>query len=226
MNKKKLCLIAATVLAAPVAFAESGAFAIGVSGGTLGLGVEAVYGINDHFNVRGGIHNYDYSVEIDDDDDELNYEGDLTLDNLGLGIDYHPWAGSFRLSAGVQISDNRIVATAICDDLSGCDFGDQPNVVPNGDSATVDIDLTGTHPYLTFGWGNAASNGMRFGFFADIGVMFQGSPTVTVTASCSGPGAQQICDSEAADEEDELQEDADDFEVYPIVNLGLRWRFK
>lgn len=226
MYIKKIVLAVAACVASPLALAQTGAIALGLSGGTLGIGVEGIYGLTDHLNIRAAVHGFDVSTDIENDgSNELDYKGDLELSNIGLGIDYHPWAGGFRLSAGVQISDNRAGGSATCTQVAGCDFGDQPNVIPNGDSATVDIDMSGTHPYVTFGWGNAASEGIPFGVYADIGVMFQGTPVVTVTADCSAP-ATANCNNQAENEEKELQEDANDFEVYPIVNVGFRWRFK
>lgn len=205
------------------AFAQGGAFGLALSAGTLGLGVDAAYGINDKLNLRASYRSFDYStdLEAEGDGDQLTYKGDLDLGNIGIGLDYHPFSGSFRLSVGLQNSDNRMRATATCERVS-CDFGD--DAIPNGSSAEVDVDLSGTHPYVGLGWGNLVASGIPFGVFFDLGVMFQGTPKVSVVASCN-PVIQADCDNEAESEERKLQKDAEDFEVYPIVNLGFRWRF-
>lgn len=228
MNIQRLSVAVATLLFSSLTFAKAGGLAFGLSAGTLGFGLDAVYGLTDRLNVRANYRAYDYSTDIegDGDGDELRYKGDLELANLGLGLDFHPFAGAFRLSVGVQNSDNRLMGIATCEQAGGCDFGDQNNFLLTGESAQVDVDLSGTHPYATLGWGNAVSEGSALGVFFDLGVMFQGTPTVNVTASCNGALRQGFCDAEAQDEEAEIQKEAEDFEIFPIVNLGLRWRFQ
>ena len=226
MKLQKILTVVIAVFFSSLVIAKSGGVALGLSAGTLGLGVDAVYGVNDNVNLRVSYRAYDYSTDIDSegDGDELNYRGDLSLDNLGFGVDLHPFGGSFRFSVGMQSSDNRLMGTATCERVTGCDYGGVNNFLQNGESAEVDIDLTGTHPYLTLGWGNLAAEGGRLGVFFDLGVMLQGTPGVEVTASCN-PGRQTLCNSQADAEERQIQEDAEDFEIYPVVNLGLRWRF-
>ncbi|MDD9892730.1 MAG: hypothetical protein OXT49_04370, partial [Gammaproteobacteria bacterium] len=205
--------------------AQQGNFAVGFSAGTLGAGVDAIYGVSDRLNLRANFRAFDRSAdfEADGNGSELDYSGDLELSNLGFGIDYHPFDGGFRFSAGLQISGNEVTATATCNRAGGCSFGN--GIIPQGSSATANFDLSGTHPYVGIGWGNPVSDGIPFGLFFDFGLMFQGTPEVSVVAQCDA-AFQAQCDSDAEDEERELQEDAEDFEVYPIVNVGLRWRFK
>lgn len=227
MNTQRIFTGLAALLFSSLSLAKAGGFALGVSAGTLGLGVDAVYGVTDRLNLRANYRAYDYSTDIegDGDGDELSYKGDLALDNLGLGIDFHPFAGAFRLSLGIQNSDNKLAGQAACQRAGGCDFGDQNNFLQNGESAKVDVDLSGTHTYATLGWGNAVSEGSALGVFFDLGVMLQGTPAVNVTASCNTALRQTFCDAEAQNEEEEIQKEAEDFEIFPIVNLGLRWRF-
>jgi len=227
MKMQKFLLAFVAVFFTSLASAKAAGLALGLSAGTLGLGVDAVYGVSDNVNLRLSYRAYDYSTDIDSDGDgdELNYRGDLALDNLGFGVDLHPFGGGFRFSVGVQVSDNRLKGTATCQRVAGCDYGGVNNFLQNGESAAVDIDLTGTHPFLTLGWGNLAAEGRRLGVFFDLGVMLQGTPGVTVTAECNSAPRQTLCDNQADAEEREIQDDADDFEVYPVINLGLRWRF-
>lgn len=224
---KKLLVAACALVAAPLTMAQAGGIALGVSAGTLGIGLDATYGINERLNIRASYHNYDYGTDLAGDGNELDYEGDLALDNFGLTVDFHPFAGAFRISAGLQNSDNGIAASGTCNQPGGCEFGSAG--IAQGDSATAVVDMSGTHPYVGIGWGNAVSDGSPFGVIFDIGVMLQGEPDVTVTASCAGDGvtapSQTQCEAQAANEEQELQEDVEEFDLFPVVNLGLRWRF-
>ena len=54
--------------------------------------------------------------------------------------------------------------------------------------------------------------------------MFQGSPTANLSATgpiASDPGFQ----ADLAKEENNLQDDLDNFEYYPVISIGFNYRF-
>ena len=54
--------------------------------------------------------------------------------------------------------------------------------------------------------------------------MFQGSPEVTLSAT--GPITSDTTFlAELAKEEDNLQDDLDSYEFYPIISIGINYRF-
>ena len=75
------------------------------------------------------------------------------------------------------------------------------------------------------GVGNAADTEAHWHFALDLGVMFQGEPDVSLNATSSNPGLQPLLDGELAKEEADFQDDASDFELYPVLSVGLSYSF-
>ena len=96
-------------------------------------------------------------------------------------------------------------------------------------SLTGALDFDGISPYLGLGWGKAPKSGKGFGFDLDVGVLFQGSPNVSLMASCgTAIMGTQACDDLLADVQDEevsLSTDAEDFDVFPVVSAGISYTF-
>ena len=86
------------------------------------------------------------------------------------------------------------------------------------------LDLSGTQPYLGLGYGNAVNSKGGFSFAFDLGVVFQ-DPTATVTPSDSCQ-ADPDCRDQAAQEEADLNDDLQDFPLYPVISFGLSYMFK
>ena len=201
---------------------------------TLGLSLEMTTAVTPKLNLRAGVNQFDYDYDPEPDEDsgnELTYDGTLDLSSLAAYADWHPWAGAFRLSAGVVFNGNEITASARCDQAN-CEVGDQS--FDSDDIGTLNalVDFGSVAPYAGFGWGNAVAADTGFGFQFDIGVMLQGSPNVSLSSSdsCQGtlsadPTCQQQLDAELEREEQELQDEAEDFELYPVISLGVRYKF-
>jgi len=63
-----------------------------------------------------------------------------------------------------------------------------------------------------------------FGVTLDIGVISQGSPAVTLAASGPILGDPQFANDIAA-EELQLEDDLDDFDLFPFATVGFIFRF-
>ena len=193
---------------------------------TLGYGLEASVPVfQDRLNVRAGINtfNYDYEDDSNDGGQDLTYSGELKLQSIPLLLDWHPFKGSFRLSTGILFNSNEINATATCEAAS-CEFGDGIFDSDTLGTTNLHVDLGGTQPYLGLGFGNAVSSDGRFSFAFDLGVVFQDvKVTITPSDSCQ---ADPNCRDEAAREEANLNEDVEDFDLYPVISLGLSYKFK
>lgn len=196
--------------------------------GTLGYGLEvSVPVIQDTLNVRAGFNTFDYDYDEMSDSTTgiqgLKYEGDLSLQSFPLLIDWHPFSGGFRLSAGLVFSSNEIMAKAECANAT-CEFGDLTFTKAELGTTALAVDLGGTQPYLGLGFGNSVSSTSRLSFVFDLGVVFQDvSITLTPSATCE---ANTICRNEADKEEAELKDDVEDFDMYPVLAVGLSYRFK
>ncbi len=215
-------LIITVVLCAAAGSANAAEFAVGANAGTPGVGLNATLGITEKVNIRG-VFNY-LKYEFDETEDGIDYQLDFDLNSLGALLDWHPLGGAFRLSGGVFANGNDISGTGRGQAGTTVEFGD---IILNADDlGTVDasIDFNGVAPYLGFGWGNAVGDG-HWAFMIDIGVFFQGTPDVSITTPEVDPSIAAIVDAERINAETELEEDVDNFDLFPYVSVGFAYKF-
>jgi hypothetical protein len=167
--------------------------------GTTGLGADFGWELAPTLGGRIGLSAGSYSTHVSTDD--VNYDAKLKLGNLNAFLDWSP-LGPFRISAGVIGNNNKV-------DVNG-----QSNANP---AFTVSGTVKPEHsvaPYLGIGYGNVWTKGVNFYF--DLGVMFQGSPQVSLSANCGA-----ACASQTAAEEQKLQDKLKNFKYYPVANIGI-----
>jgi hypothetical protein len=221
-NPRTAAVVLLASLWASSAAAEG--FAIGVTGGTPGLGPEIVKSLGPKVNLRLGANlfgDYSYSSEKSG----VPYDLELEL-RSGLGVlDFHPTGGGFHLSAGALYNKSTVDGIA----------------QPSGTYTVGGVSYTGAEvgtlrlsarferklvPYVGLGFGNAVGDGKRLRLSLDVGVAFQGAPRVdlTTTGPISSDAEFQVdLAREKAELEDELRDPR--YKYYPVVALGLAYRF-
>lgn len=195
---------------------------------TLGLGGSIVRKITPQFNLRVGANAFGIGFNIEDTD--VTYDGDLNLLNVSTLIDLHPAKNSgFRISGGVVFGDNYIEGAA--DTSQGGTIGGTDFPAGQLDSVDADVDINNNvAPYVGIGGGNAVKADKGLGFWWNLGVVFGGSPDVTITPNVN-PNAdnreqiEQEAQAAAVEEEREIEDDIDFVSVYPVVTLGLSYQF-
>lgn len=192
--------------AALVASGATHAAGLGIRAGTTGIGADVAWGIAPTLSARVGYSALKWNYDVDTSN--FNYDGDLKLSNLSGMIDFHPLGPVFRLTGGVILNNNKYDATG------------RPPVGPGSLNATVEPGRSAA-PYLGVGWGNVAGAGINF--YADLGVMFMGSPKASLSADCAGlSGAQcTTLQSQVAAEQTRLEDELKRFKYYPVLNIGL-----
>ncbi|MEE9492053.1 MAG: hypothetical protein V3W04_01560 [Gammaproteobacteria bacterium] len=194
---------------------------VGIKAGTLGLGVELSMPLGmNNLNGRLGF-NY-YSDEESDTLDGVDYDADVELKTFSAMLDWHPMANGFRLTGGLFYNGNEgsIESTSV----GSVDIGGTTFILGPNDKLSGDVDFNTLAPYLGIGYGQAFGHAGRLSFSVDLGVLFQGSPNVSLNAEgpLSGlPGIQAAVDQE----EKNIQDDVDNFEYYPVVSLGVSYRY-
>lgn len=212
---------------------------LGLRFGTAGFGIDYTYGINRFLDVRAGYHFGSYSDTFDEDG--IDYDGELKISGASLMLDVKPFAGGFRISAGLFTGTPEFELKA-----SGRNEYEIGDTTYDG-NLRLDggIDLGSTAPYLGIGWGGT-TNGTGFGVSFDLGVMFTGSPDVSMVASglACEVGGNPACDptdenspgvinasadptfqAELDKEIANIEDDAKDFKVWPVLMFGLHYRF-
>lgn len=200
--------------------AKTSGWAITPEISTLGFGATVTKSITPNINAKLGITGLGISADIEESD--ISYDAKLNLFNVSTLVDYHPWQKSgFRLTGGLVFQDNNIEGTGKATNgnttinVNGKDYTINP-----GDTVKAKISLPNSvAPYLGIGWGNAVKPGKRWGFSANLGVMFAGSPKVELTAPIN------ILAEDVEAERKQLEDDLDWLNIYPVLSLGLSYQF-
>jgi hypothetical protein len=227
MKKQFFTLV---LLALPAAaFAEAGIAGIAGTAGTLGIGAELTIGGSGQLQGRLGIHGYEYSDRREASD--IEYDGEASLRTATGFLDWHPGGRGFRLTGGLVYNATEVTGSSLPPASGVYDIGGVD--VPVGLVGTLDgkVELDPIVPYAGLGWGRAPGSGSGFGVTLDLGVIFQGEGEVTLTpvipagSPLNDPLARQALQILLDREEQDLQEDIADYDMYPVVSLGISYRF-
>ncbi|MEM7570803.1 MAG: hypothetical protein AAF337_13510 [Pseudomonadota bacterium] len=189
--------------------------------GSNGLGAEVTYGLSHIVRVRAG--GYGFKAGFDATTTDVDYDLDLRLLSGAGYLDVHPFGGRFRLTAGLVYNANRADATGqVNQELV---FGD--NTFSPAQVGTIEgaVDFRRWSPYAGIGWGSPLTKESNWAFEADVGVLFQGRPEVSLMSVGGELSADPVLMNAVADEEAELQDDIDFFRFYPVVSLGVAYTF-
>jgi len=217
------------VLAAPGASpAATADFALAVRAGTLGAGLDLDLGLAPSFGVRVGFAGFNINHNVDTSD--VSYDGRLKLQTVTGLLDWYVLEGGFHLTAGIAGNDTRLdvvgkpsqgTYTINGNTYSSSQLGSLSGELKFGNSVS---------PYIGLGWGNPAGENGRVHFLFDVGAIYGGTPSVSLTAQCgpAAPPGSALCgraQSDLALEKDRLRRKADFLRWYPVVSLGIGVRF-
>jgi hypothetical protein len=228
MNKLTLGALVlglATAMVSTTAQAED--FALGVKGGTIGLGFEGVYRLSEQINLRA--QHTQFSTDVDESSSggssDLDFNLDLDIGMTALMLDYHPFNGSFRLTAGYAKNANQLSGSAV--PSGSYEIGDKIYTAAEIGNVNATIDFKSAAPYLGFGWGNAVSPDNGFGVSFEVGVLLQGAPKINLTTTKQLPTAalQQQLEANIAKETATFEDDTKSFKAWPVVALGVSYQF-
>ncbi len=204
-----------------VSASETGGFGVGVKGGTLGAGVELTYAISPRVTVSAGINKY--TISSTDTTADIDYDVDLDLNTVAVLANFHPFAGSFRITGGVMINSNELDMTANPDALGNYNINGIDYSVAQVGILKAGVDFKRIAPYAGIGFGHSASSGL--GFTLDVGVLLQGNPNVDLTSTGGSLSNDAGFLAELALEEANAEDDIKEFTLYPVVSAGLNFRF-
>jgi hypothetical protein len=200
---------------------EGGAIGFGVHASTLGYGPELNFTLNPYFVLRFDYNYYnDYSYTTTKD--SIKYDANLHLNNYGAAIDWHPFAGAFLVSLGVFKDNNYINAVAV----------PQQTYTINGETFTASevgtltghITFNSWAPYLGIGLNTLGSEDRGVGLEVGLGVLYQGSPSTALQAHGLITQVPDL-DLAVSAEQQRLDDQWNSYKYYPVVNVGLVFRF-
>lgn len=197
--------------------------ALGVKGGTAGIGPELTFGISKYLNLRGGYNwaNFTSKGKIE----KVKYDLDFDMDNIPVMVDWHPFAGIFRISAGAYFeSDSYVKLDATNKKSTKIGNHHYPADVVGTLKGRIDVE-DNVAPYVGIGFGNSVGENVAFSLSLDIGLLFQ-SYDVQLTSTGSGMYSKYpMFRDDLEKERKRIQDHADDWKIYPVVALSLAYHF-
>jgi hypothetical protein len=195
--------------------------ALALKVGTLGPGVELTLGvIEEALNVRvgGNYMHLRFSGKIKD----VDYGVELNMASVPLMLDYHPFYNNFRITGGVMYNNNRASLDGNLNDVQK--IGDHEYTPEEIGTLTGSVDFRKFAPYIGIGFGNAVGPDTSWNFVFDLGIMFQGVPGISLTADGTMSGDPTF-QADLAKEEANVQDEADKFQFYPVLSIGISYQF-
>ena len=142
----------------------------------------------------------------------------LRLRSMGIFLDWHPRKGTFRASIGLLSNQNAVELHAT--PMLSVRIGGTTYASHEIGTLSGKVKFRSTAPYLGIGTGNAVGATHRLHFLFDAGVIFQGSPTVTLSATNPIVSPQDL-----GIEGNEISDDVKWFRIWPVFSFGLAYRF-
>jgi hypothetical protein len=205
------------------AYAADGMMKLDAHVSTLGGGLELAMPMTERYTARLGFNTFKLSAS--ENSGGLNYTGDLKLSSVTTLVDWRPWNGVTHLTAGVIFNNNKLEMNAAATGGTNYDINGVIYTASTGDSINTAVEFNKVSPYFGIGWsGQPRKQG--FSFSSDIGILFQGSPKATVTASgaWTGAGGKTVADL-VTDAQSQLNSDLSNFKMYPVLSVGIGYAF-
>lgn len=189
--------------------------------------LELSYPLSDTLQLRGALSN-GMSLSETASTDGVDYEVSTNGGINRLALDYHPFNNGFFLSAGYAINNFSLDADGDVSSNETVTIGDTDYTATSAVKLKGKLDWDNA-PSLSFGWGHSPAAGL--GFMVEIGAYFTGAADVGLSGSgtvTDGTTTYDVSDEIADDiraEEKNLQEDVGEFELLPVLQAGITYRF-
>ncbi len=221
MKSVKMVLLAVILASCALVWPATGGIGVSAKVGTTGVGGELTMGISSNFGIRAGYSWFSFRARLEDSsNDSDSYDIDLKLQTLPILLDWHPWKGEFRISAGAVFNGNKLVVSA--EQGSTIDIGDGEYTIESLEGKATFPSFV---PYAGIGYGNAADKRSRWHFAFDAGVIFQGQPDIELKAQAANPLLQPLLEMDVKREEEDIEDEASAFTIYPVVSFGVSFCF-
>ena len=191
--------------------------------GTLGFGVDVAKSFTPQINGRLGF-NFG-KVNFNRTDSGINYDSQLNLSSVQLFGDYYPFgSSSFRFTGGLVAQNNKLSVTSKPNSTGTYTIDGNQYQASNIGTLSGEYKYANSiAPYVGIGIGKSTNEGL--GFNAELGVMFTGSPRVTLNASNpafnNNPDTRSQLDNQVRQTENDLR----GFNAYPVLSVGLSYGF-
>ena len=238
MPKRIVSLSVATcALWIPALAHAQGSFGVGVTAGTLGVGIQGAVSVTKLSNIRGGFNAFSYSDTFNKDG--VTYNGTLKLRSAQVTWDQSlPHMGGFHISPGALLyNGNAGNATASVPSGQTFSLGSTTYYSGAGNpiNGTGTIGFNKAAPMVLLGFGNLLPRSSRhFGMSLEAGVVFEGSPNAklnlagtacaTATTGCVNAATDPAVQANVQSEQTKLNNDLNPLKYYPVISLGISYK--
>lgn len=187
---------------------------------TLGYGATAKLNMTNDLSFGLSFNNA--NLDTTQDIDGISYDLKANLNSFGPELEYHPFSNNISIFGGVRINKNTLDMTASPELTGTIRIGNTNYDVSEIVDIEGEVEFNKYSPLVGIGYNK--SLGENFSFGGKIGVMYHGSPSLSLTANGSiadEPAFQEELDKEATELRDSLSE----FKYYPVASFGVEWRF-
>ncbi|CAE6822050.1 hypothetical protein R70006_06248 [Paraburkholderia domus] len=190
-----------------------------LQGGTQGIGIGYAQPLTSWAGLRADLNGFGLSHTFHAGD--LDYSGRLHLFSAGTYLDLFPIkSSSFRVSAGLLFNDDYARGNAVSDNGSYTING--TSYYAPGSTISAKVSYPTVMPYFGLGFGHKPVTTRGLGFTADLGVAY-GKPHVDYQVS---PQLVAIAGADNINAEvQSVQSKANRYRWYPILQVGLSYRF-
>jgi hypothetical protein len=190
------------------------------------FGIDAGYKFNPNLHARLGLNTVGFGYNYNSQG--IDYNASFSPTNVHLLGDYFPFGGGLRVTGGFIFQNNRFSGSAKSNASNQINInGTNYNASQIGTVETSGNFSNSVAPYLGIGFGTPISEG--FGFNVDLGVMFAGSPTVSLAANNVSPSVpvaiQNQLRSDLAAQQQKTNSDIRSFNVFPVLSIGVSYAF-
>jgi len=202
--------------------------------GSAGLGVDLATPLSGYFNLRASASFFSYNPNLVVDGMDLT--GAIQFENASASLDIFPFHNGFRLSPGLtgfnktHLDGALLVPGGQSFSLNGTSYTSDPTNPIHG-SGDFTFGQNKIAPRFTIGFGNLIPRRGHFSFLTEVGFQYIAAPVVQFTANgnaCSGPN-NTLCgpvdQTNVAQEQNDIQSDLAPLRFYPIVSMGIGFKF-
>ena len=195
--------------------------------GTTGIGGAVSYGINPNWGVTLGYAQLDEEFE-DVQAGDTDFDIQFDVKNAFVTATYRPFGGNFGIDFGTYVQDNNLGASIRPDAGTQFDVDGQTFTAGANTSVVGKISYRNeVAPFLGLSYSPSITD--RFGFFGQVGVLWNGETRADLVANgtvTDSNGIDVTPQYQAAVEnaKKEIQGDAQ-YEFLPVAKVGLAVRF-
>lgn len=220
-------VIALTLISSAAAYSAHAEAAVGLKASTLGAGIDLAAAIPTSqpgtLDVRLNGNYFSYSSTKSYSSNR--YDGDLKLNSVGVLLDWYPFHGSFKISGGGYYTGTKLDVTGQPTEGSFTFNGQQYSSAEVGSLTGKAKFQHETAPYVGIGWGNPFAGSNHWSVFVDLGVIFTGSPKLELSSTGGTLSNNATLQQNLEQERKKAEDDVSNISVYPVVSLGVAYRF-